>query len=258
VKVRKGDDMKKSLKIIIVIGCLTVFLFAAHGLVNIAVDYYQNSKETDEVQEKFYDTVSAEEKEDNHDSDTVRPEFQDLLKENDDLVGWVKIEDTKIDYPILQTDNNEDYLTQNFNKEYSILGSIFMDFRNDMKTLGKNTIIYGHRTKNGSMFEHLIKFKDKAFLEEHRTFPFETLYDSYEAEVFAVYMTTTDFNYIQTDFASDEEFESYLSTVQEESIFETDVEVSGEDIILTLSTCDEELDSMDGRLVVQAKLVKKE
>ena len=258
MEIRKGDDMKKSLKIIIVIGCLAVFLFAANGLVSIAVDYYQNSKETDEVQEKFYNTVSAEEKEENPDSDTVRPEFQDLLKENKDLVGWVNIDDTKIDYPILQSDNNEDYLTQNFNKEYSILGSIYMDFRNDMKELDKNTIIYGHRTKNGSMFEHLIKYKDKEFLEEHHTFSFDTLYDSYEAEVFAVYMTTTDFNYIQTDFASDEEFETYLSNVREESIYESDVDVSGEDIILTLSTCDEELDSMDGRLVVQAKLVKKE
>ena len=248
--------MKKSIKIIIIIGCLAVFLYAANGLVNIAVDYYQNSKETEEVQKKFYDTVSAEEKEE-HDPHAVQPEFRDLLQENDDLVGWVNIEDTKIDYPILHSDNNEDYLTKNFNKEYSILGSIFMDFRNDIRTLGKNTIIYGHRTKNGSMFEHLMEYKDKEFLENHQILQFDTLYDSYEAEVFAVYMTTTDFNYIQTDFASDEEFENYLSSVQEESIFETDVEVSTDDIILTLSTCEEEMGNIDGRLVVQAKLMKK-
>ncbi|HLR64803.1 MAG TPA: SrtB family sortase, partial [Pseudogracilibacillus sp.] len=107
-----------------------------------------------------------------------------------------------------------------------------------------------------SMFQHLTKFLDKDFYNEHKTFEFETLYNSYEAEVFAVYQTVTDFDYIRTDFR-DHSFNHYLNEVNETSMFDSDIEVTGDDQIITLSTCDYDLDPDEGRLVVQAKLTAK-
>src|SRR5699024_1496037 len=105
--------------------------------------------------------------------------------------------------------------------------------------------------------QHLTKFLEDDFFETHRTFEFDTLYNSYEAEIFAVYNTLTEFNYIQTEFADEAEYNKLLKEIKEVSKFETDVELNADDPIITLSTCDYELDKHEGRLVIQAKLVKK-
>jgi len=256
---KEKRQMKKSLSRIVTIVCLGVFIYAAYGLVDIFTDYYQNRKMLSNVQETFYNAASAEENTQNESSGShaIRPGFKELLKQNEDVVGWITIEGTQIDYPVLQSSNNETYLTENYNQGNSRAGSIFLDYRNDITSSGLNTVVYGHRMKDGSMFQHLTKFLDKDFFESHRTFEFDTLYDSYEAEVFAVYNTLTDFDYIKTDFANEEEYEQLLSDIQQQSKFQTDIEVSADDSIITLSTCDYELDENEGRLVVQAKLVKK-
>src|SRR5699024_4444277 len=120
-------------------------------------------------------------------------------------------------------------------------------FRNDISTKDLNTVIYGHRMKDGSMFQHLTKFLDEDFFKSHPTFEYDTLYDSYEAEVFSVYNTLTDFNYIQTDFSTKDEYEELLARMKEKSRFQTKVEVNAGDQIITLSTCDYELDQNEGR-----------
>src|SRR5699024_12222116 len=97
-----------------------------------------------------------------------------------------------------------------------------------------------------SMFQQLTKFLEQDFFEEHRTFQYDTLYESYEVEIFAVYHTLTDFNYIETDFPSDEAYEKLLNQIQEKSIFQTDIELSADDRIITLSTCDINLMLMMG------------
>jgi len=256
---KEKRQMKRNLSRIVTIVCLGVFIYAAYGLVDIFMDYRQNQKMLSNVQETFYNAASAEEDTQNESSgsDTIRPGFKELLKQNEDVVGWITIDGTQIDYPVLQASNNETYLTQNYNGGDSRAGSVFLDYRNDIDSPGLNTVVYGHRMKDGSMFQHLTKFLDEDFFESHRTFKFDTLYESYEAEVFAVYNTLTDFDYIKTDFANKEEYEQLLSDIQQESKFQTDVEVSTDDSIITLSTCDYELDENEGRLVVQAKLVKK-
>lgn len=255
--------MKKNLKRILSIGftlvCLGVFGYGAHGLITTFLDYHHNNQTMNGLQQTFYDGGGLTEWADN-DSDElkVRSGFDSLLHENEELVGWITVDGTEIDYPILQAENNTDYLRHDFYKDYNILGSIFMDFRNDITDLGKNTIIYGHRTKNGAMFEGLTNFQDEEFYEENKTFTFDTLYESYEAEIFAVYNTTTDFYYIQTDFNEEQDFDRLLSDIDEHALYETDVEVNEDDHILTLSTCDYELDENKGRFVVHAKLTKKE
>lgn len=232
---------------------LGVFIYAAYNLVDIFLDYYKNRQLMDEMQELFY------EEEDVITGDTIRPGFYPLLEQNEDVVGWITIEGTQIDYPILQAEDNFFYLTRNFYHEESRAGSIYLDYRNDIRlTNERNVIVYGHRMKDGSMFQQLTKFLDKEFFETHRIIQFDTLYESYEGEIFAVYNTLTDFNYIQTDFDDDAEFADLIAQIKEKSKFDANVEVTEKDMILTLSTCDYQLDRDAGRLVVQAKLTKKE
>lgn len=256
MKKQKKNPKNKWLSRFITIICLSVFLYAAYGLSDVFIDYYKNRQALANVQDIFYDEDPFEEEED-REPDEIRSGFDKLLEHNEHVVGWVTIDDTQIDYPILQTDNNIDYLNKDYNDRVTRAGSIFLDFRNDITTDNKNTVVYGHRMKDGSMFQHLTKFLDEDFLMEHTTFDYDTLYESYEAEIFSVYNTLTDFNYIETDFESDEEYGELLQKMQEKSRFETDVEVNPDDLIITLSTCDYELDDNDGRLVVHAKLVKK-
>lgn len=194
----------------ITILCISVFLYAAYGLADVFIDYYKNRKMLSEVQEMYYNVVSAKDTDEERDPGEVRSGFDELLKHNDHVVGWITVDGTQIDYPVLQTDNNIDYLTKDYNNRETRAGSIFLDYRNDITNNDKNTVIYGHRMKDGSMFQHLTKFLNEDFLKEHQTFEYDTLYDSYEAEIFSVYNTLTDFNYIETDFQHEGSYEELL------------------------------------------------
>ncbi len=240
----------------ITIICLTVFIYAGSGLFGILFDYYNNDKVLADLQDIYYQNQDAEETAHPSSEKRIRTGFDELKEMNEDVVGWITIDDTKIDYPIMQSDNNTDYLNRNYHGEKSIAGSIFMDYRNDITMRENNLILYGHRVKDGSMFQHLTKYLDEDFFKSHRKFTVETLYDSYEAEIFAVYNTMIDFNYIETDFSSAEEFGSLIEGIQSRSIYDTDVEIGATDQIITLSTCEYTLDADDSRLVVHAKLTK--
>lgn len=257
MKKKEQTRTKKILSRLITILCLSVFLYAAYGLADVFIDYYKNRQMLSDVQDMYYDDKSVKAADKDRGADEVRSGFDELLKHNKDVVGWITMDGTQIDYPILQTDNNIDYLTKDYNDRVTRAGSIFLDYRNDITSEDKNTVVYGHRMKDGSMFQHLTKFLNEDFLKEHPTFEYDTLHGSYEAEIFSVYNTLTYFNYIETDFSNEEEYAELLQQMQEKSKFETDVDVNSEDQIITLSTCDYELDENEGRLVVHAKLVKK-
>jgi len=261
MKKEKQTGVKKFVSRSITILCLGIFLYAGYGLINIGMEYYQNRQVLSDTQDMFYNGVFANENtqgQDTRGSGEVRPEFNELLNGNTDVAGWLTVDGTNIDYPILQATDNVTYLDRNYYQHDSIAGSIFLDYRNNVDTLDLNTIIYGHRMKDGSMFQDLINFMDEDFFNKHRTIVLETLYDSYEAEIFAVYNTTTDFNYIETDFSSEEDYANLLTNIKEKSLFDSNIEVDEQDQIITLSTCDYSLDPDEGRLAVHAKLIKKD
>lgn len=181
-------------------------------------------------------------------------DFESLLQINPDVVGWVKIKDTKIDYPVLQAKDNNYYLNHNIHRKHAKAGSIFMDYRNKRDRTDKNTIIYGHHMKDGSMFKDLVKYKDKDFLKAHPIIELDTLKKITKWEIFSMYVTDTDFDYNRTYFAGDEEYEVLLREIQSRSIFKTDIEVTKEDKILTLSTCTYEFDN--ARFTVHGKLIE--
>lgn len=186
--------------------------------------------------------------------------FESLQKKNKDIVAWIYIPSTNIDYPVVKGADNEFYLTHDALKKRSSAGALFLDFNNklgkDAKSSDKNLTIYGHHMKNGTMFKDLIKFRNKDFLNDNKFIYLDTKYRKETWEVFSVYTTAADFNYRQPNFTSSKEYSNFLKSIKSKSIYSTNVQVSANDNILTLSTCSYEFE--DARLVVQARLVKEE
>lgn len=200
----------------------------------------------------------------NFDSYTEPPileKFKEAKESNEDLIGWIKISDTNIDYPVVQCDDNDYYLSHGFNKKADANGCIFADMYCSVFPRSKNIILYGHHMKSGRMFANIEKYDSFDFYKNHKTFEFDTLYEEafYEvAFVFRDYVHASDdteFKYYEfTDVNSETEFISYINELNEKSIYKTNVDVTFEDDLLTLSTCD--YAQKNGRFVVIAKKIK--
>lgn len=175
-----------------------------------------------------------------------------LQKQNSNIIGWLSLADSRLDNPVLQTDNNNFYLTHNYLNEKSRGGSIFADFRNEPMT-DRHMIFYGHVLRNGTMFGELSKFANQQYADAHPVFIYETATEKYELQVFAAYETTTDFYYIETEF-SDMTFDQFLNEIKQHSEITMPVEVSVSDKIVTFSTCTTSANDKD-RFVVHAKII---
>lgn len=196
----------------------------------------------------------------------VLPKYREAYTQNNDLVGWITVPNTAIDFPVVQGDDNKFYLRRDFNKEYLREGSIFMDYRNHIDTFDRNTILYGHNYSNSVMFSDLEKYKDIEFYKTAPVIQFDTIHGEYSWKVFAVFITDADqdkdgyiFNYIYP-FMTEESLGEFVGELHKRSLYHPDVEVLPTDKVLALSTCSYDLDSPDDlknvRLVVMARLVR--
>lgn len=182
-------------------------------------------------------------------------DYDSLLTINSDCIGWIRIDGTDIDYPVVQAADNSFYLHHNFNQESAICGAIFMDYRNDIDLSREHLILYGHQMKDGSMFKQLNGYKDKDFYKEH---PEITLYlrnQKYSYDVVAVYVTNIArsggyYNYLHGN-TREEQTEYLQNKMAAYQLYDTGLTVTQDDELLSLSTC--EYSSTNGRLIVLAK-----
>ncbi|GLC87703.1 SrtB family sortase [Lysinibacillus piscis] len=235
---------------------LVIFLVSAYALGSYIYTYYESSKTLDEAQ-TIYETAVAKVETKTPQIASIRPQFTELLAVNPQIVGWVSVDGTKLHNPILQAADNDFYLNRNFRDEKSRAGSVFMDYRNDVGEPGRNTILYGHAMKNGTMFGSLHHYLQQDYADEHPIIYFDTLFEGYDVEVFAAYETTIDFYYIETELSDDTAFLNFINAIQARSAIEMDVEIEPEDQIITLSTCKNAILQDDNRFVVHGKLVKR-
>ncbi len=188
----------------------------------------------------------------------VLPEFASLYLQNDDLVGWIEIENTSIAYPVMQTpDNPNYYLKKSFNHRFNERGCIYVKEDCDVFAPSDNVVIYGHHFEDGSMFSPLLNYKDRDYAKAHRYIYFDTLFERHTYEVVVVFGTVANasstFPYHRfVDASSEAEFNEFLSTAASMSYYDGASAVYG-DKLITLSTCDFMMS--DGRLVVVAKRV---
>ena len=190
----------------------------------------------------------------------VLEKYKKLFSQNKSLIGWIKIDDTNIDYPVMQTVNNEYYLDHNYNQQYDKNGSIFLDKDCDITNPGTNMIIYGHHMKSGKMFGNLKLYSNKDYYDKHPIIQFDTIYEEGRYQIMYVFRSRIYnedeivFKYYQFfDVATPEEFDSNMSEMAKLSLYDTGVTATYGDKLITLSTCDNS--EQDGRFVVVAKKI---
>ena len=211
--------------------------------------------EVNRQEDIFEDIAGAVQSESSESEDSAAP-YEELFLKNNDMVGWISVEGTTINYPVMQTkDSPNYYLNHNFNREYSDLGVPYVQENCDLEA-SDNVIIYGHHIKGGKMFGSLDKYTSKSFYEKHRFIQFNTLSQQAGYQVIAVFKTvaysSAGFRYYDFVNAENEaDFDAYIAKCKELSLYDTGESAKYGDKLITLSTCKQFAEN--GRLVVVAK-----
>lgn len=191
---------------------------------------------------------------------TILKQYKELYNQNQDLAGWLKIEGTQINYPVMQTgeDDPDYYLHVDFDKKKSDRGSLFLDARNDFVNRDTNLIIYGHNMRDGSMFGSLQNYMQKDYWEKHQKLEFDTIYEKVQYKIVAVCLSKVNYEddytfryYNFLNAGSKDDYNAYLANIQQLTVFDQTVDISYGDELLTLSTCNNYIE--DGRLFLVAK-----
>ncbi len=269
--INKGNHkIRKTLNKILTITCLGIIIFS---LLTILEWFYDNSKirqinkeidkniriETNNVKGKLINPPTN--KSSNYyyyvNTPFYEADFTSLLSQNKDTVGFIHIKNTNINYPIVQTTNNSYYLSHSFDKKENKAGWIFMDYRNSHDDLDDNTIIYGHARLDGTMFGSLRNTLTTSWQNNRDNYVIflSTLKENMIFQIFSIYTIEKEGYYIKTNFSNEEKKKLWLQTMKERNIAPINTEVNTNDKILTLSTCQND---DNGRIVIQAKLIKKQ
>lgn len=175
---------------------------------------------------------------------------EELKSINSDYKMWIQIENTNINYPVVQGSDNDYYLKHNFRKESNISGTVFVESANDIDN-DKNIILYGHNMRNGTMFNNITNYKEESFFNEDNKINIIMNNTLYEYEVFSSYVKNVSEVNLAIGFASEDEFINYAYNEAEESLYKKDVDFSAEDNLITLVTCSYEF--TDARTIVVAR-----
>ena len=262
-KRRKGSNVLINLLIVL---CLGVMVFCGYQLVTSYLEYKTGDdayatltesavKKVVKAPEGSQGQVNGTEGEGGgaEEGETaLEVDFDVLSGINGDVAAWLYSEGTVIDYPVVQGTDNAYYLDHIFDGTYNKLGALFVDCRNTSGFADRNTIVYGHNMNNGSMFASLTKYADQSYYDEHPEMLLVLPEQTYRVELFSGYVTPGNSDTYQISFADDAAFSDYLENVTAQSDFVSDVSVTSEDRIVTLSTCT--YDYEEARYVVHGKL----
>ena len=278
---REKEKAKKKRKIInIVIGLIAIVSFitmviSIKNIIEWKIDNNKTKKQLDDIQEK----TEVVEKQDDENTEIIEQveeipksnpywdyiymplidvDFNELKALNSDTVGWIKVEGTIINYPFVQSKDNNYYLRRSYDKTYNTGGWIFLDYRNKINNLGKNNIIYGHDRKDDSMFGSLSNVYTKEWQnnKNNHIIKISTPTENTMWQIFSIYHLPATSDYIKTDFKSDEDFQNFINLISNRTMFNFGTKATVNDKILTLSTCYGSAGKE--RTVVHAKLIKRE
>ena len=252
------------------------FIFLIKSGINLINYFIDTNKTNDEIKE-IEDVVNIEETKDNENTEIIEQkeeipkenpywdyikmklinvDFTNLLSINSDTKGWISVNGTNINYPFVQTVDNEYYLKRDFNKKSNSAGWVYLDYRNNITELDRNTILYAHGRLNGTMFGSLKNIFNSDWYNDvnNHVIKLSTLTENTLWQVFSVYHIPTTSDYLQTEFGSSEEFLTFIQMLKDRSQYGFNVEFNENDKILTLSTCYNDQE----RVVLHAKLIKRE
>lgn len=261
--------MKKPVKIFFAVLCvvfLCVFAYSGFRLYNIMHEYKVSSDLNDEVRSQYVTSVTSLNQvtgtntgaggslPTSTEESPISVDFDSLLAQCPDVIGWIYNEGTPINYPVVQGTNNDFYLHRFLDGSYNVSGTIFLDWICARDFSGRNSILYGHNMNDGSMFASIRKYTDQEYYDEHPVMYLNTPTQNYKLELFSGYViSATDPTTYGIGFVDDQEFMDYIEYLYSHSNFDSDVEVTASDHVVTLSTCTYEFN--DARYVVHGKLV---
>lgn len=253
----KYTNKETSVKKVIIILLLIIAVCSIILLIKIKLDEYLDNQSQIKTSQVL-DTIDIPDENITQEKTERMLQIQELKKQNNDIVGWLEIERTNINYPVLQGIDNDYYLTHNYKNEEVAGGSIFLDKDYSFIRPSDNLLIYGHRNKYGLMFEDLIKYEDENFYKEHSTIRFTTILDDSEYEIISVFKSRVYYKneedvfryYYFVNADTKEEYEEYVDNCKKSSIYDIDISAEYGEQLLTLSTCD--YTQENGRFVVVA------
>lgn len=257
MKSRHSKKSNNKLKKIVLLLLIVVFVCGIGYTIYYLYNSYKDKKDNTNILDNVIvdDTPVTEEKTEK------MLQLEELQKENNEIIGWLEIEDTNINLPVCQTTDNDFYLTHNYKKEKSKGGSLFLDKDFDLINGSSNYLIYGHRNTQGLMFEDLLKYSKEDFYNNHKTIKFTTNKDDSVYEIMSVFYSRVYYkkekdvfryyNFVNAN--NEEEYNDFVNNCKKSSIYDTGVTANYGDQLLTLSTC--EYSQEDGRFVVVAKKV---
>lgn len=186
----------------------------------------------------------------------INVDFKELKKTNNDIIGWIQVNSSNINYPFVQAKDNDYYLSHSIDKSYNKAGWVFMDYRNSYNEFDKNTILYAHGRTDRTMFGSLREVIKKSWFEDksNHVIKLSTEYENTLWQVFSAYKIPTTNDYLQTIFSNDSEFLEFGNMLIKRSLYKFNVNINKNDKILTLSTCHNDKE----KIVIHAKLIKKE
>ena len=223
--------------IVVILGALTI-IYSSFNIIK----WYLANRENEKIKEELKENIIIETIENPNDSEEViqkyQIDFKTLKEQNNETVGYIKVNNTNIDYVVVKHSDNSYYLKHNFMKSLNNAGWIFADFHNKLDGSDKNIIIYGHNTRDNSMFGSLKNTLNEDWYknEENQIFVFVTEKGTYYYQVFSNYSIKPEDYYINTEFKNDE-FDEFIKTIKSRSVYDYGVEVFKDDKILTLSSC---------------------
>jgi len=220
---------------------IQIFLLAilVYSLVQI-VKWHKNNKSNEKILNNISDAIIIEDSnQEGIGEEKYKIDFEALKQINSDTAGFLKVNETNIKYPVVKTKDNDFYINHSFDKTYNDAGWIFADYRNKFDGTDKNTVIYGHNRRDGSMFATLKNtLKEEWYKnEENLKIKFITENDEIDYQVFSIYQIEAEAYYITTNFKNNETYSKFLDTIKKRSNYDFDVELTVDDTILTLSTC---------------------
>ena len=256
--------MKKTKKIVIaVIAALIIVLGAAGGVIFFfqqeepQMIAQEQAEEADPLEaEEDYQVLQGEAVTQAEDPAQNQVDFEELQKINPDVYAWIQIPGTNINYPFVQANDNKYYLTHSFDKSHNTSGWVFLDYRNNIQTLDKNTILYAHGRIDKTMFGTLKNILNNDWLTntDNYIIKLSTEYENSLWQIFSAYHIPTTSDYLQINFENNEDFKNFANMLTERSQYNFNTTVNENDHILTLSTCYNSSEKM----VIHAKLIKKE
>ncbi len=255
-KVKKNISFTKKILLIILV---IIFIVSISVCAFFIYNKYKNKSDNEELNNFISDTDTKIENDNNNERIT---KVKELQQENSDIVGWLEIEDSKINYPVLQCQDNEFYMTHNYKKEYSVDGSLFLDKDYDWNLPSTNLLIYGHNNRGSEeMFVGLMNYKDQNYYKAHKTIRLTTDKEDAEYEIISVFLSRVYYKseknvfryYYFINAQNETEFNNFVNNAKKESLYNIDATAQYGDQLLTLSTCS--YHTTDGRLAIVARKI---